>query len=398
MVAMIDAETNTSYEHVVLDANVSNDQQLLIYTESPACQLYTFILYPIIMGTMIILGLVGNVISFLVFWKDKLKTSTSFLFQGLSLVDVVMLVIAIPVYIIPPFVQYTQWFTIYGLIEAYVLVYVFPLASIAQTATIWLTVLVCVNRYIAVCKPYQASRLCTVTQARKQFALVLVCAVIYNVPKFAEGCILYAEDGSPMPQYTALGANKYYHIIYQTICYIAFMLVVPLSTLTILNIRLISSLKEIRKRRAEMNMRQQQDNNVTFVLIIVVLVFTICQAPALATQIFWTVLPDSARACGGFQYYWSRISNAMVILNSSINFLIYFLFNQRFRQVLLENMCRCKVVDRGPAYSNMNQAKNNAPQNTTITQVNHHATNNHNTITVKDAIVANCEGTNETLL
>jgi len=33
------------------------------------------------------------------------------------------------------------------------------------------------------------------------------------------------------------------------------------------------------------NSRQAQDNNVTFVLIVVVIVFIICQTPALVTQI-----------------------------------------------------------------------------------------------------------------
>ena len=393
---MMDTNDSAAYEDI-LNLNLSEIQNGQIL-ESPGCLLYTFIMYSVIMGTMCILGLIGNAVAFLVFWKDKLKTSTSFLFQGLSFVDMVMLVIAIPVYTIPPFVQYTSLFSSFQLIEPYFLVYVLPLAFISQTATIWLTVLVCVNRYIAVCKPYQASRLCTVNQARKQLALVLICAVIYNVPKYAEGHIEYTEtDGIhyPYPAPTSLGKNHLYNIIYQNICYTAFMLIIPLLTLTLLNIRLISALKEIHKRRAEMqSMRQQQDNNVTFVLIIVVLVFTICQAPALVTQICWTVLPETARRCGGFQYYYSRVSNLLVILNSSVNFLIYFLFNQRFRQVLLENMCGCQTLDRGSvAYSNVNHAINNP--NTTITQAD---ANNHTTILAKDVVDKNGEGTNETLL
>jgi len=37
------------------------------------------------------------------------------------------------------------------------------------------------------------------------------------------------------------------------------------------------------------NSRQAQDNNVTFVLIVVVIVFIICQTPALVTQILFRV-------------------------------------------------------------------------------------------------------------
>lgn len=84
--------------------------------------------------------------------------------------------------------------------------------------------------------------------------------------------------------------------------------------------------------------RQAQDNNVTFVLIIVVIVFSVCQAPALLNQIFWNTLKDPARCCGGFQFYYSRISNLLVIFNSAVNFPIYAVFNTRFRQVLVEQV------------------------------------------------------------
>jgi len=57
-------------------------------------------------------------------------------------------------------------------------------------------------------------------------------------------------------------------------------------------------MNERKRRRLEMrrkNSRQTQDNNVTFVLIVVVLVFIICQTPALVTQIssFTLILPST---------------------------------------------------------------------------------------------------------
>jgi hypothetical protein len=81
--------------------------------------------------------------------------------------------------------------------------------------------------------------------------------------------------------------------------------------------------------------RQAQDNNVTLVLIIVVIVFCVCQAPALLNQIFWNVLDSAARECGGFQFYYSRVSNMLVVFNSAVNFPIYAVFNTRFRHVLV---------------------------------------------------------------
>ena len=309
------------------------------------CLLYSFVVYTIVVGMLCILGTVGNLTAFIVFWKDNVKTSTSFLFQGLSFIDTVMLVCVFPLYCINPFVQYTEMLEGYSDFNPYVLVLGLPLAFVAQTATIWVTVLVGVNRYISVCKPYQAPRLCTVAQAKKQLAIVLVFAVLYNIPKFFESKLLWLTDANNItmvvPTHTEFGTNKIYLIVYGNIFYLVFLLILPLFILTVLNIKLINALKALRKKRAEMQSRQQQqDNNVTFVLIIVVLVFTLCQAPALVNQILWNVLNDDARGCGGFQFFYSRISNTLVIVNSSVNFLIYFLFNTRFRQVLVQNICK----------------------------------------------------------
>jgi len=79
-----------------------------------------------------------------------------------------------------------------------------------------------------------------------------------------------------------------------------------------------------------------QDSNVTLVLVIVVLVFTVCQTPALATQLMWSLLGDDARLCGGLQFYFGRVSNLLVVVNSAANFHVYLFFNTRFRLVLAQ--------------------------------------------------------------
>ena len=309
------------------DEDYDNDDGVRL---SPACQLYNFVMYAVVIGLICLLGLVGNILAFVVFCRDKVKTSTSFLFQGLSVIDTMLLVAAFPLYSVTNFLEYTGLSTERETFN--VKVHLLPVAFIAQTSTIWVTVLVGFNRYIAVCKPFKAARLCTVVQARRQLTAVLACAVLYNVPKVAEVS-------------TSLGESDLYYIIYSNILYLIFLLILPLLALTVLNIRLINALKEVKRRRAEMqSLRQQQDNNVTLVLIIVVIVFSVCQAPALVNQILWNLLGDEARDCGGFQFFFSRISNALVLANSAVNFPIYVVFNTRFRQVLVAQVGCCRKL------------------------------------------------------
>lgn len=303
--------------------------------DSPFCALYSFVIYTVFTGLLCIFGTLGNSLAFLVFRKDRLKTSTSFLFQSLSVIDTLMLLSVFPVYCVPQFVNFTGLYPTYMTRNyPFLLVHLLPFMFIAQTSTIWVTVLVGVNRYIAVCMPYQAIRLCTVQQAKKQLAIVLLFSTIYNTPKFFEGR-LAGNETVICAVHTVLAEDQSYRIIYGNILYTIVICVLPLLVLTFLNIRLMSALKDVKRKRQEMQSpRQQQDNNVTLVLIVVVIVFSICQFPALLTQIFWTILGDEARFCGGFQFYFSRISNVLVITNSSVNFIIYCAFNNRFRRVL----------------------------------------------------------------
>ena len=60
------------------------------------------------------------------------------------------------------------------------------------------------------CRSVQASRLCTVRQARIQLAIVLSLAVLYNAPKFGEARVQLDVDPADnstwlMPVHTALG-------------------------------------------------------------------------------------------------------------------------------------------------------------------------------------------------
>ena len=76
----------------------------------------------------------------------------------------------------------------------------------------------------------QASRLCTVRQARIQLAVVLTFAVLYNAPKFAEVRILLDVDKADnstwlVPRHTPLGESHLYSVVYCNVFYTLFMLV-----------------------------------------------------------------------------------------------------------------------------------------------------------------------------
>ena len=336
------------------DANSSWNMSdaMVDYQLERSCELYSFIIYTVFVGTLVVVGVIGNIFALVVFWKESITSSALFLFQCLSLIDSALLLYVFPMYAMHSFVVYTGWLQGYWAIHPYTIVYVLLLALTAQTATIWVTVLVAFTRYIAICLPFRASRLCTVSKVKKQLTFVLLSAVLFNMPKFMEYRVKYVtyDNGTTYSAaaaaaaYSRLLSHKLYYKVYDNILYFIFNLALPVFVLMLLNIRMIKALKAFRRTRLEMqSVRQQQDNNITFVLIIVVIVFIICQVPALINQVMWNVAPDEARQCGGFHFYLRHIANMLVIFNSAINFVIYILFNKRFRLVLIQTAC-CRAT------------------------------------------------------
>ena len=64
--------------------------------------------------------------------------------------------------------------------------YVYPMGLTAQTASVYLTVVVTIERYIVVCWALRARYLCTVGRAKLSIIIVCLCSILYNASRFAE--------------------------------------------------------------------------------------------------------------------------------------------------------------------------------------------------------------------
>jgi uncharacterized membrane protein YidH (DUF202 family) len=67
------------------------------------------------------------------------------------------------------------------------------------------------------------------------------------------------------------------------------MFFIPLTSLAVLNAFLIFAVKKSHQQRKDMNVRQSRENNVTIMLVSVVMVFMICQLPALVYNVAFAV-------------------------------------------------------------------------------------------------------------
>ena len=310
----------------------------------------------ILIGVVCILGIAGNMTSFVVLWKHTTETATTFILRCLAISDTVLLAMSILIYSVTAIYPYTQDMRMEGVHKTAMKTreYIWPFAMMAHTCTIWLVVLVTWNRYCATCRPVGQYSTQVSHMVRCQALVVVLFSVLYSTPRFFEHqTVDFKEIAGPTinnrtnisltgagPTRTPLnlGDNKIYQILYSNILYFPVMYIVPLLSLTYLNYRLIKNINAIKMKHETLTGHHKEDN-ITLCIIVIVFVFILSQTPALINQIFWAALSSNDRECGDFHSYYTIISDFLVVTNSSCNFVIYCLFGKSFRRIFLDNLC-----------------------------------------------------------
>jgi len=187
----------------------------------------------------------------------------------------------------------------------------------------------------------------------------VVVQVIYSSEYVDAVVVNSTESGADVGyQPVMLGDNQLYQIIYSNILYYPVMYIVPLGSLTLLNIRLIAALNAIKRRtlsvssskmvtdsddvptrRNQRRRGRRKDDNITLCIVVIVCVFIVCQTPALLNQIFWAIFDTGERECGHFHFYYTKLSDLLVVVNSSCNFVVYCLFGTTFRRIFASTVC-----------------------------------------------------------
>ena len=316
----------------------------------------TFVTFKIVLDIYILLflcifGISGNIVSILVLGKDNVvRRTTGFLLQVLAVTDIVYLVLCIFIQTLKTIEKFTDWSPTLKCYFPYMDPFIWPMASIAQTCTVWLVVVVTADRYVAICRPLHAPQYSTMSRMRKAVVLVCVLSILYNLPRFWERTVDYKLDANnntiPETVLTELRYNREYVILYKTICYFIVRFFVPLSSLAFFNARLIKAIKASYRQRNEMPIgdtrnhhRNREVTRYSLTLVVVVLVFIICATPDYFLRIWqgiYTLAPNHIKFPRNELLYVNGISNLFLAINSCSNFVIYCFLGTRFRRILLE--------------------------------------------------------------
>lgn len=301
-----------------------------------------------------LLGIVGNILAMVGLCRQKKKATTTVILLALAVTDTLVLLATVFVrsmrYLFP--MEYHE-------VYHYLFRWMYPCAYFFRLADVWLTVLLTVDRYIAVCHPLKASRLCTLSRTFYLIATMVVVSAIFSLPRFFEWQMATAVHpetniARTFVQQTTLTEGAVYTTGYRIIVFFLVMYLIPMATLIVLNAALLWALRQAHIRRASLQPRAQQNYNsqynrsLTVIVVTVVIVCIGCNLCAMVGHVLWSI-PMVHKRLGPkldiYRRYISNISNVFVTLNSAINFIIYCFCSRNFR-VVLKRSFRCGSVEQ----------------------------------------------------
>ncbi|CAG7824937.1 unnamed protein product [Allacma fusca] len=211
-------------------------------SSSESHRLFEFIINGFGITIVAILGIIGNILSAVVLSRPQMRSSVTCLLLGLAFCDSLLVFTSALIFGLFSLSDFMGTLTTYRLVYHPLLVpYLYPISISAQTASVYLTLAVTLERYVAVCHPLRARSLCTWRRARYCVMTVLLFAITYNLPRWWEVLIVEGYNWTYNitmfeNSMSEMRANPYYITIYINWAYLVVMYMVPFTGLVAFNL------------------------------------------------------------------------------------------------------------------------------------------------------------------
>lgn len=301
-------------------------------------QLYSWTFFG---STIALLGLVFNALSVAVVIQPQMMSSTSIYLTALAVFDSLVLASLVLFMSLPVIYEATGRMEWYYRLYACIHPIAYPLALTSQTGSIYTTLTLTIERYVAVCRPLAAAKVCTISRAKKAVCLVALFSVLFNVPRLLEYRLTEVWDEQNNSSvttyvYTSLGASASFRYVYFIGCHVNVMMILPFVALSILNALLIRAIRTSGRNpihQRPLSTGQRREQTLTRMLVAEVAAFLVFQFMSIVDNILMAVLPEETIRSPAFVRL-SCVSGVLVIVNSASNFGLYCLFGKKFRQAL----------------------------------------------------------------
>ena len=285
-------------------------------------------------------ALVGNTLSFLIMIKpNNRKVSTCIYMAAISINDNIMIYMNCHDYLVVV-AQIHKWYQLECKFLAL-------LALFALQNCTFLVVAMTIDKYIAIKWPHRAATYSTPRRAKLIALTIYVCVFVYNIPHFFLSSVIGGQCFN-------FGISNVFSKVYS---WFSFVLnaIIPFTMLIHMNFVIVKAVRKSCKmfkpndvttrggRGQELDSRQKTmksaENQLTIMLLLVTTLFLILLCPTYCRFIFVAFAELDTLLEYDQSILLFRITALLYISNSGINFFLYCISGQKFRNDLKELLC-----------------------------------------------------------
>ena len=294
-------------------------------------------------------GLVGNTLSFLVMIKPtSRKVSTCIYMAAISINDNIMLIFALHDWLVSA-MNIRRWFVLECKINAY-----FAYFSL-QTATYQILVMT-IDKNVAIKWPHKAATYSTPRRAKIIILTIFTLVLIFNVPHFFITTLIGGKCYGYSMKSILTKVYSWLTIVINAI--------IPFTLLIHMNYAIVKAVRNSRKMfRSNVGTAVEEtrkksiksaDNQLTTMLLLVTTLFLILVLTTYIRFIYAAFIVQDTPSKLASSMLIFEISYKLYVTNSGINFFLYCMSRQKFRNDLKKIVC-CK---RGSNSSSTNSRSN----------------------------------------
>ncbi len=329
--------TNSSMSNMMTTSNLppfSNP----VYQPPTSSELFGYYVGIIAAPILLVIGIVGNILSIIVFSRKGLHgTVTSLLFRALAVFDMLSL-----------FEISEKLFLIWDIdtiqVNKLSCRVCFYFIWVVKTCAAWMLVFISVERFIGIYKPHMAKLICTKTRAKIAIGLLIISAMAIYAPFLK----LY---GVRHRYRAALGREAPYCMrprdifpVYKNVApwfELVFYSLAPFVFILILNIAISVRLIITQRRRNEtLNVDSGADSNMHGLTAMLLTTSTAFMVLTLPFCMYYLLRKYSVISKYNKQPHFKDIALVMQQTNHAINFFIYCFSGPRFRRELKTVFCQ----------------------------------------------------------
>jgi len=296
-------------------------------------------LWGVVGNIIAIAGLLGNVLTLLTLWRMTPKTSVLVFITAVCVSDAIILLNSSIFVLSNNAFGYLDKSFINATNRGYPALYYF--SEVFRYLNTYLTLALCIDRYITVCHPSKEKS--TKKRSIISIVIIIIVDIIFNFPKVFE---FQAIQDDPkisdclVTNETAFANTDSYQLVYLSVFDPCFGFLFPLVTMIVLTILTIKTLKKSKfggLAEAQRAKSLRATNRVSWMCVSVIIVYIVCQLPLIGVYGLMAQDEDALSRQPG--YTLMNVATILIMLNSSVNFIIYCLISPAFRKVFVKIIC-----------------------------------------------------------